>query len=499
MWNKFSLFFVLMIMFGACATAAPTPTPTQIPSAIPTITPTPIPPTPTVFPNDCNACHPAEFLDWKNGAHANTQTDVAKELVDARSGQTPDEVINGEDAEDCIACHAPKAVSVPGITSEVDALNHFFTTTEGNFTTDTIPTDTANWPQINCETCHQFSEGHLTAKLGFGIFNSQTAQFVTLDDSSKVCGQCHGNLLISSTDHQIYNAWTTSKHSITQADVASELGASRGGQTPDEVINGQDPENCIACHAPTAILANGGMTEAEALNYFFTSTGGKFSTDTANANATEWPNVSCTACHDPHNPKTPAYFNSATKQYQPMANNDELCGQCHGNLRFPNTDHLSYNINTGRGGISVPDQQMTPSVVCTDCHMYNNGVDGSDSAKQGGHNWAISVTEADGGTTTSCTHCHQDWDTAKSEANINQLKTEFKTLDATSQSVVENATQAMVGVTTPDLLDKLLEAQFNLSYAESDESGGFHNHTYLMALLNDALQKAQEILSTLGK
>ena len=499
MWKNFFLIFVLTIVIGACTTAAPIPTPTQIPSVTPTITPSPIPPTPTVLTSDCNACHPAEFQDWKNGAHANTQSDVAKELVDARSGQTPNEVINGPDAEDCIACHAPKAVSLPGITSEADALNHLFTTTEGKFTTDTMPADTANWPQINCETCHQFSDGHLTAKLGFGIFNSQTAQFVTLDDSSKVCGQCHGSLLISSTDHQIYNAWTTSKHGITQADVASELGASRSGQTPDEVINGQDSENCIACHAPTAILANGGMTEAQALNYFFTSTDGKFSADSANANATEWPNVSCTACHDPHNPKTPAYFDSATKQYQLMANNDELCGQCHGNLRFPNTDHLSYNINAGKGGIGVPDQQMTPSVGCTDCHMFNSGVDGSNSTKQGGHSWAITVNEADGGTTTSCTHCHQDWDTAKSEANINQLKTEFQTLDATVQSVVEKAAQAMDGVTTPDLQDKLKEAQSNLSYAESDESGGFHNHTYLMALLNDALQKAQEILTTLGK
>ncbi len=514
--KKLFLFLVsvtVLFILGACTAAAPSPTP--VPTAVPTNTPSPQPPTPTAIPtstptalpptptaialNDCNACHPTQFSSWQNGAHANTQNDVAKELVDARSGQTPNEVISGPDAEDCIACHAPKAVTISGLTSETAALNHFFTTTDGKFTADTKVADAANWPQINCETCHQVKDNHQTAKLEFGIFNSQTAQFVALDDSSKVCGQCHGNLLISSTDHQIYNAWLTSKHSATQVDVATELGASRSGQTPDEVINGQDSENCIACHAPTAVLANGGMTEAAALNYFFTTTDGKFITDTAVTNEPEWPNVSCTACHDPHNPGTPAYFNSATKQYQPMASTSELCGQCHGNLLFANTDHLSYNIIAGTGGMGVPDQQMMPGATCTECHMYNSGVDGSNSAHLGGHSWAITVSEPDGGSTTSCTHCHADMDPTSFEAKIKQLKSEFQVLDDSAKSIVDKATQAMTGVTTPALLDKLNEAQFNLTYAESDESGGFHNHTYLMALLNDTVQRAQEILTALGK
>ncbi len=217
------------------------------------------------------------------------------------------------------------------------------------------------------------------------------------------------------------------------------------------------------------------------------------------AQAAEWPNVSCTACHDPHNPKTPAYFNSATKQYEAMKTTNELCGQCHGNLRFPDTDHLSYNINAGTGGMGVPDQQMTPNVSCTECHMYVSGVDGSNSTQLGGHTWAISVKEADGQTTTSCAKCHPDWTTAQSESTIMQMQTEFQTMDAKVQDVVDKATQAMEGVNDPALADKLKEAQFNLSYAESDESGGFHNHTYLMALLTDAQARAQEILTALGK
>lgn len=182
-----------------------------------------------------------------------------------------------------------------------------------------------------------------------------------------------------------------------------------------------------------------------------------------------------------------------------MKTADELCGQCHGNLRFAGTDHLSYNINLGTGGMGVADQQMTPNVSCTKCHMYVSSVDGSNSAMLGGHTWAISVKEADGKSTTSCTSCHPDWDTAKAEATIKQLKTEFEALDLKTQPIVDKATKAMEGVTNPDLEAKLKEAQFNLSYAESDESGGFHNHTYLMALLNDAQQRAKEILTALGK
>jgi hypothetical protein len=496
-WWQMLLLAALLLILQSCS--APAPTATTVPSAPPTLAPTPIPPTPTISPADCKACHGDIASDWQSGAHANTQADVAKELGASRSGQTPNDVIKGQDPEDCIACHAPKTISLAGITTEVNALSHFFSTTDGKFTADTAPLDASNWPHLRCETCHNVADNHQTAKLAFGLFNSQTAQFVDIADSSKVCGQCHGTLLIPTTDHQVYDAWTTSKHSAMQADVATELSASRSGQTADAVINGPDAENCIACHAPTAVLANGGMTEAQTLAYFFTASNGQFTAGTAVAHAAEWPNVSCTSCHDPHNPTTPAYFNSATKQYQAMKSSSELCGQCHGNLRFPNTDHLSYNINAGTGGMGVPDQQMTPGAACTDCHMYVSGVDGSNSTMLGGHSWAISVKEANGQATTSCTKCHSDWTTAKSETTIKQLKAEFVTQDAKAQTIVDKAAKAMEGVSNPDLEAKLKEAQFNLTYAESDESGGFHNHTYLMALINDAVQQAQAILTALKK
>ena len=81
---------------------------------------------------------------------------------------------------------------------------------------------------------------------------------------------------------------------------------------------------------------------------------------------------------------------------------------------------------------------------------------------------------------------------------IDQWKQEFQNADAQAQDLVGKATNALSGSTDQTLLSKLDEAQQNLTYAESDESGGFHNHRYLMALVNDAITRAQEILNKLG-
>jgi len=45
------------------------------------------------------------------------------------------------------------------------------------------------------------------------------------------------------------------------------------------------------------------------------------------------------------------------------------------------------------------------------------------------------------------------------------------------------------------LIKKYEEAEFNLLYAEGDESGGVHNHKYTVLLFNDAIDKATEIIT----
>ena len=441
---------------------------------------------PLAWAGQCDACHAPQVNKWTGSAHANTQTDLATELSQSHPGEDPLSVVQGED---CIACHGPTAVKANGSMSEGQALGYFFTTTNGLFADNTVATNTAAWPHVGCTGCHSVSTNHPDATGALALFDSQTAQYVHPARASELCGQCHGTLHFSDTDHQVYDGWLSSKHAHTQTDVAGELVQSHPGETPEEVTLG---ENCIACHAPTAVLTTGG-DESTALDYFFSNFGGAFATNTASAHPDEWPGVGCTACHDPHDPGKLSYFNSTTLQYEVMTNSAQLCGQCHGNLRFPDTDHLSYNLLQGTGGKGVPDQQLMGAVTCTDCHMHRSDVDGSNSRMLAGHTWSISVPEADGQSTVSCIACHTNADQDSVSLIISGWQSEFQDLDATVSANVSRIAAAMQNSQNATLQSALAEAQHNLAYAESDESGGFHNHPYLMALLRDANQKVMSI------
>ena len=100
-------------------------------------------------------------------------------------------------------------------------------------------------------------------------------------------------------ERMIRNEWKKSKHSHTQIDTGPELASSDVGETPQQVIQ---RENCMACKGPTAVLANGGMTESQAFGYFFSTKDGKFTAKTRAIRTARWPGVSCDACHEPNNP-----------------------------------------------------------------------------------------------------------------------------------------------------------------------------------------------------
>ncbi len=444
---------------------------------------------------DCNLCHGAIVTQWEAGPHAATQFDVAGELATERVGQTPDEVINGADAEDCIACHAGTAVTINGGMTETEALSYFFSTVNGAFTSATDTINSNQWPNNNCVTCHNVPSDHPNTMPTFAIYDSRNAAYTPIPNSntSKLCGQCHGSLRFAGTDHLRGDAWLSSKHGHGgQADVGSEL-IGNAGLTPAEVIADED---CIACHASTSVLLNGGMSEADALNYFYTTTDGKITSATVPQNTDMWTEVACISCHNPHKPNDISYFNSATKKYEIMSSSEKLCGQCHGNLRFPNTDHLSYNIAQGTGAIGVPDQVTMSGVTCVDCHMHS-GPDGSKSAMFAGHSWKIFVTEDDGTVLTSCNSasCHSSMDVNTAMTTVKSFKDEFANLDSIANVKVAAAVQFLVGSDDSTKIQTLKDAQFNLAFAESDESGGVHNHNYTKAILNYVIEKSTDIVT----
>ena len=436
------------------------------------------------YAQTCQSCHSPEATLWSSSKHADSQPDVAKELSTDWAGQPPDSVIVGSQAEDCLSCHSPRAITANSSMTEIQAMGYFFSTTNGDYTDTTKPINSSNWPNIDCQTCH---ESNMTT---FGVFNSKTNSYDAVKTANDLCGNCHGTLRHPDTDHQIYNAWLSSKHGHKgQDDVAGELADSHVGETPDAVIAGED---CIACHAPTSVTLNGGITEAQALGNFFTTTGGSFTSSTSPADTVDYPNVSCIACHNPHNPDTLSYFNSATKSYQVMSSSDSLCGQCHGNLRFPDTDHLSYNIISGTGGKNVSDITSMNGVKCIDCHMYNTGIDGSTSAMYKGHTWKVFVKESDGSIDASCTKCHSTMTSDSAMALVANWKNNFQALDSVAEAKVNSSANLLKTSTDSS---NYAEALFNMTYAESDESGGIHNHLYSVALLNDAISKADLIIT----
>ena len=438
---------------------------------------------------DCSNCHSDIMSQWKAGPHSSTQLDVADELAGERTGQTPDEVINGADAEDCIACHGATAVTANGGMTETQALSYFFSTENGIFTSNTQALNTNEWPNVSCVTCHDVPSDHPITMPTFAIYDSRNAAYTSISGTSKLCGQCHGSLRFAGTDHLREDAWLSSKHGHGgQEDVVSEL-TENDGLTPDEVIA---DENCIACHASTSVLLNGGMTEAEALSYFFTTTDGKITSATTSQNTDMWTDVACIACHNPHKPNDISYFNSSTKTYEVMSSSEELCGQCHGNLRFPDTDHLSYNIEEGTGGIGVADQVTMTGITCVDCHMHS-GAEDTKSAMFGGHSWKVFVTEDDSSVSASCTACHTYMNANTARLNIQGMQDEFANLDSIANEKIAAAEAFLAGSSDSTKINMLTDAQFNLAFAEGDESGGVHNHNYTTALLNDVIEKSSII------
>ena len=437
----------------------------------------------------CQTCHSKEYNHWILSKHANTQYDVANELAANWVGQAPDSVIAGSQAEDCLSCHSPKTVTIKGGMTEIQAMGYFFSSVNGKYTALTVANNSSDWLHVSCESCHNPQANH---PVGISAFNSKTLTYDAVRTSNELCGQCHGNLKFAETDHSIYNAWQLSKHSHKgQADVASELASSHAGETPDQVISGED---CIACHAPTSVNLEGGITEAQALGNFFSNSSGSFTSATAPADTLNWPNVSCITCHDPHNPNAISFFNSSTKSYQIMNSSNELCGQCHGDLRFPDTNHLSYNIESGTGGKGIPDVHSM-NASCLDCHMYKTDVDGTSSKNYKGHSWSVFIKEPDGSVVSSCTNCHATTSAVASMTFVTKWKDEFQSLDSLAQAKVAVAQSMLTGSTDLVKIKSLEDAIFNMTYAESDESGGIHNHFYTNLLLNSAINKANNIIT----
>jgi len=143
----------------------------------------------------------------------------------------------------------------------------------------------------------------------------------------------------------------------------------------------------------------------------------------------------------------------------------------------------------------VPNQVTMPGATCVSCHMVKTDIDGTNSLMYKGHTWSNFIKEPDGTTVASCSSCHPDMLVTGAQALVEVWKQEYNTLDSIADAKVTAADTVVLAGTDTTKVRYLAEAHFNLQYAESDESGGFHNHKYLVALLNDAASKANFVVT----
>ena len=151
---------VLGLGLGACSVIAPAPTPT------PTLTP--VPPTPT--PDQS-----AYWADWESSIHADTYAlEKGPNTYCARchspANWDPAAVI--DDPPNCVSCKFPHEEE-PRIA-------------EGN---PLVPEE--EWENINCETCHQMTNGIVQEGICWRDVTSGYCE--TVASSTQLCGKCHRN------------------------------------------------------------------------------------------------------------------------------------------------------------------------------------------------------------------------------------------------------------------------------------------------------------------
>jgi hypothetical protein len=125
--------------------------------------------------------------------------------------------------------------------------------------------------------------------------------------------------------------------------------------------------------------------------------------------------------------------------------------------------------------------------------MGKSETDGTNSLMFKGHRWTPLVDEPDGSMFASCTKCHSGMSADSAIAQITKWQSEFQTLDSAADAMVSKADSIANAKNDSTKMQLVAEARHNLDMAELDESGGFHNHLYSVALLRDAIARASAV------
>lgn len=385
------------------------------------------------------------------------------QLPNNEAGPPPTTASYVDNAE-CTPCHSAKNTSWSGTLHanawfERDSCEPCHSTGAGNpsiypATGYNVTTDTPVYLQnITCQACHGPGSDHVDAGGG--------KPTIGLVLNSSLCGSCHYSPQgLSSTHHPTYNEWEVSGHNTSQ-------------RLPSFVKRA----SCSNCHEVW-----------NSIEYLQTGVEKTVLRESNEDAPLTW-EIACVTCHDPH---------SVSNPYQLRVPQDELCARCHNSEgaqpgSAPHHPMAEVRNNTAGFGIDRTDAVYMPSIPCVSCHMGENPRTGLPNHTFAPNPW-------------SCVECHNTTFTSNESARayIDMVRGLTEGQAAGVEPVVEEAREAieqMKGNRTSENIATWMNEYnisiFNLESVVSDGSGGNHNPVLATRLLDDAMERAQEILANL--
>lgn len=456
-------------------------------------------------PVSCKTCHqntinnvPDVYNSWVNTGHASD----TKRAFDGE--------LSSYFRQSCMPCHST-AYDVNAANDGFDDFPFVFPTVFQPGMYDSLSVlypDAMARANIQCEACHGPGSNHLSA-----IDQSKIDKSV----SAEVCNYCHD---ASGTHHVIGDQWNHSGHDATEFDGRGF----HGGHAVGAFVISADRNGCSPCHSGSGFIQ--WIKEGRPVDAL-----GLPAATTIRPPAT---NISCAACHDPHDATNTHQLRSVesslgdgTLLTEDLYGTGTACMTCHRSRRDaktyasnPSNQSAHYGAHHGPQadmlvGKNAPDYGIefptSPHGIaggnaCVDCHMVGEKTDGNGNPLPvGGHTFNMNDTEGNDHV-EACAPCHgnvgSSFKDKKYYVNGNAdldgngvaqgLQLEIHGLMENLGELLPHDANGNVSITNSNadsvaLTPAIMRAGYVYFWVEEDRSFGIHNPAFTLALLKAAI------------
>ncbi len=313
-------------------------------------------------------------------------------------------------------------------------------------------TDQAGWDRmknVQCENCH----GPLGSSLG-GLSADHAAPSGEPNLGADVCGACH-----EGSHHPTYSDWQKSKHAV-----------SKFTSIPGFEFIASNP-SCAGCHSAEGFIQFVQQQDWE---------------PNVVAPGAEGNDLTCAACHDPHNSQNEGQLRLAA---------DELCQKCHNPEYNPDSPepagqelhHTTAWMFEGKGGYeyegyTYPSSAHTSALKekCVTCHVFQTPYIGEPEEVPAytGHSFEPQLGAC------AQSGCHEG------EFVVSDSSFDFHGAQSEIRELLDELGNLLAEATPEDsLTDRFKKAKFNYEFVEADGSYGIHNFQYAKALLETSIRE----------